>query len=80
MAKFFNSKVSSRSFTVGDLVLLKVLQNTRKASDGVLGANWEGPYRITNVLGGGAYTMIDQEGRELGHPWNAEHLKKFYQQ
>ena len=39
VAKFFNSNASPRSFTVGDLVLHKVLQNTRKASDGVLGAN-----------------------------------------
>ena len=79
MARFFNSKVSSRSFIIDDLVLRKVLYNTRKASDGVLGANWEGPYRVAKVFGGGAYTLMDQEGREPGHPWNAEHLKKFYQ-
>ena len=79
MARFFNSKVSSRSFIIGDLVLRKVLYNTRKALDGVLGANWEGPYRVAKVLGGGAYTLMDHKRRELGHPWNAEHLKKLYQ-
>ena len=78
VARFFNSNVNYRSFVVGDLVLRKVLQNTKKASEGVLGANWDGPYRFTKVLGGGAYVLKDQERRELAHLWNAEHLRKFY--
>ena len=68
VTKFFNSKISPRSFAIGDWVLRKVLQGTKKAFDGVLGANWEGPYRVTKVLGGGAYALMDSNGRELGHP------------
>ena len=79
VANFFNLRVSPRSFVVGDWVFCKVLQNTRKTLDGTLSANWEGPYQVTKVLRGGAYALMDPKGRELGHPWNAEHLKKFYQ-
>lgn len=44
---------------------------------GKLEANWEGPYKIINVLTGGAYELMDEEGRRLARPWNVNHLKKF---
>ena len=79
VSRFFNSRVSPRSFAVGDWVLRKVLPNMKNPSDGVFGANWEGPYRIVEVLRGGAYVLKDRTGKVLKHPWNADHLKKFYQ-
>ena len=48
MAKHYNSKVRHRDFNVGDFVLRKVTSATRDPSQGKLGPNWEGPYRITS--------------------------------
>lgn len=47
---YYNFKVKNRAFNVGDLMLRKVMQNTKKLNAGVLGLNWEDPYRVTNVL------------------------------
>ena len=48
MAKHYNSRVRHRDFQVGDLILRKVTGVTRDPSQGKLGLNWEGPYRITS--------------------------------
>ena len=48
LAKHYNSKVRHRDFQVGDLVLRKVTHATRDPSQGKLGPNWEGLYRITS--------------------------------
>lgn len=44
---------------------------------GKLEANWEGPYKVITVLTGGAYELMDEEGRRLARTWNVNHLKKF---
>ena len=46
MAKHYNSRVRHRDFHVGDLILRKVTGATRDPSQGKLGPNWEGPYRV----------------------------------
>ncbi|GFS36376.1 hypothetical protein Acr_00g0045620 [Actinidia rufa] len=46
LAKSFNQKVQRKEFGMGDLVLRKVLGNTKDPTDGKLGPNWEGPYKI----------------------------------
>ena len=61
-------KVNPREFKVGDLVLRKVVGNKKDPREGKLGPNWEGPYRITSVLGNGAYRLEDSEGKELSRP------------
>ena len=43
VSRFFNSRVSPRSFAIGDWVLRKVLPNMKNPNEGVFGANWEGP-------------------------------------
>ena len=48
MAKHYNSNVRHRDFQVGELVLRKVMDATRDPSQGKLGLNWEGPYRIAS--------------------------------
>ena len=45
-AKYYNSKVQTRSFLLGDLVLKKVFQNTQEPGIGKFGPNWEGPYKV----------------------------------
>ncbi|XP_074351888.1 uncharacterized protein LOC141691041 [Apium graveolens] len=40
-ARHYNSKVRARTFKVGDLVLRRVMPNTKVVSHGVFGASWE---------------------------------------
>ena len=46
LKKGYNKNVQPRSFQQGDLVLRKVLGNTKNPIDGKLGPNWEGPYWV----------------------------------
>ena len=79
VANYYNAKVRPRSFTPGDLVLRRVFQNTQEPGVGSFGPNWEGPYKVVRIVRGGVYELEDLEGRPLKHPWNAEHLKKYFQ-
>uniref|UniRef100_A0A2N9FLD8 Uncharacterized protein n=1 Tax=Fagus sylvatica TaxID=28930 RepID=A0A2N9FLD8_FAGSY len=78
MAKYYNTKVKLRRFEVGDWVLRKVTQATKDPSQGKLGPNWEGPYKVIQYYRRGTYHLEDRHGKKLPHPWNAEHLKKYY--
>ncbi|GFY97538.1 hypothetical protein Acr_12g0000790 [Actinidia rufa] len=71
LAKSFNQKVQRREFGMGDLVLRKVVGNTRDPTDGKLGPNWEGPYKIIKLTGRGSYYSEDAEGNEVPRPWNS---------
>ena len=46
MAKYYNTKVKIRRFEIGDWVLRKVTQATKDPSQGKLGPNLEGPYKV----------------------------------
>ena len=48
-----------RPLALGDLVLRKVLGIAKNPAWGKLGSNWEGPYRITSVVGISAYFLED---------------------
>ena len=48
MAKHYNSNVRHKVFQVGNLVLRKVMGAAKDLSQGNIGLNWEGPYRITS--------------------------------
>ncbi|KAL5570454.1 hypothetical protein UlMin_027029 [Ulmus minor] len=79
IARYYNSKVKLRRFVKGDLVLRKVFLNTKEKGVGVLGPNWEGPYRVRAIIHPGTYELETLEGRVLGNPWNAEHLRRYFQ-
>ena len=79
MAKYYNSRVQHRDFQVGDLVLRKVIAAVRNPTQGKLGPNWEGPYRVTSWQRKGTYHLETLEGQKLPYPWNIEHLRKYYQ-
>ena len=79
MAKHYNSKVRHKDFQVGDLVLRKVIGSTKDTSQGKLGPNWEGPYRVTSWHRNGTYHLETLNRQKLHHLWNTEHLKKYYQ-
>ena len=79
MAKHYNSNVKHRDFQVGDLLLWKVMGATIDRSQGKLGPNWEGPYRIVSWQRKGTYHLKTMDGQKLQHLWNTEHLQKYYQ-
>ena len=79
MAKQYDAMVKPRRFNIGDLVLKRVFLATRNPAHGKLGPNWEGPYRIINCKRQGSYYLETLDGRKLEHPWNIEHLKRYYQ-
>ena len=77
--RHYNSKVKARRFAEGSLVLRRDFQNTQELGAGVLGPTWEGPYRVRQVIRDGTYRLEETGGKEIKHPWNAEHLRQYYQ-
>lgn len=73
---YFNKRVRPRSFRVGDLVLKEIGVTT--VDEGTLGRRWEGPYVVVASHRSGAYHLKGTTGCELPHPWNVEHLRKYY--
>ncbi|XP_074351417.1 uncharacterized protein LOC141690522 [Apium graveolens] len=73
-ARYYNKKVKGHLLKVGDLVLQKVMPNTRNPQHGVFGANWEGPYKIKVILWKGTYNLEDLEGKLVPRAWNMGYL------
>jgi hypothetical protein len=78
MAYHYNVKVKPKQFFIGDLVLLKITLATKDPTQGKLGLNWEGPYKVVEIHRQGTYHLEDTNERRLPHLWNAEHLRKYY--
>ena len=62
MAKHNNSRVRHGDFKVEDLILRKVTDATKDPTQGKLGPNWEGPYRITSWQRNGIYHLETLDG------------------
>ncbi|XP_063936084.1 uncharacterized protein LOC135147163 [Daucus carota subsp. sativus] len=77
--RHYNGKVKDRPVRVGDLVLRRVMPNTKVAAHGVFGANLEGPYKVKAVIWGGTYHLVNMDDKMVLRAWNAEHLRKYYQ-
>ena len=74
----YDMSVKLRPLALGDLVLRKVVGNTKNSAWEKLGPNWEGSYRITSVAGVDAYYLEDLDERTILHPWNVNNLKMYY--
>ena len=79
MAKQYDAMVKPRRFNIGDFILKRVSLATKNSAHGKLGPNWEGPYRVINYKRQGSYYLEALDGRKLEHPWNVEHLRRYYQ-
>jgi hypothetical protein len=64
MVRYYNAKVKLRRFEVGDWVLRKVTQATKDPSQGKLGPNWEGPYKIIQYYRRGTYHLEDRQKKK----------------
>ena len=79
MARQHDAMVKPRHFDIGDLVLRKVFLATKNPAHGKLGLNWEGSYKVINCKRQGSYYLEALDERKLEHPWNVEHLRRYYQ-
>ncbi|XP_048628323.1 uncharacterized protein LOC125597842 [Brassica napus] len=75
---YYNKKVKSRPLEMGNLVLRKVFENTKEWKAGKLGANWEGPYKIVEVIKPGVYRLETSTGEAVPRAWNSKHLRLFH--
>ena len=73
-----NAKVLRRKFQQGDLVLKKADIQGRHRNEGKLAPNWEGPYRVTDDIGKGAYQLSELTGSPIPKTWNAANLRRYY--
>ena len=64
----YDANVKLRPLATGNLVLRKVLGIAKNLVRGKFGPNWEGPYRITSVVGKGAYYLEDLEEKVVPRP------------
>ncbi|XP_057723383.1 uncharacterized protein LOC130939282 [Arachis stenosperma] len=78
MALRYNAKALKRKFEENDLVLRRNDIGPPTPGEGKLAANWEGPYRIKEVIERGAYKLEKLNGKEVPRTWNADNLRRFY--
>ncbi|XP_050215358.1 uncharacterized protein LOC126666543 [Mercurialis annua] len=76
--RVYNKRVKGKKFQVDQLVWKVILPiGAKKEALGKWSPNWEGPYKIFQVLGNGAYVLADIEGRVHDRAINAKYLKKY---
>src|SRR3954469_8504911 len=69
-----SSRLRTRTFNKGDLVLRLIQEKVHKRSP-----QWEGPFIVSEVIGGGAYRLKNSKTEEdVGNPWNVANLHMFY--
>ncbi|RDX93783.1 Tf2-8, partial [Mucuna pruriens] len=75
VARTYNRRVVPRNFKPQDLVLRKVVQ---KAENNKLTPSWEGPFRVKEEVGRGAYRLKSLGGKKVPRTWNAASLRMYY--
>ncbi|GKV20245.1 hypothetical protein SLEP1_g30401 [Rubroshorea leprosula] len=79
VARAYNKRVKSRSLAEGDLVWKVILPPGKKDPRfGKWSPNWEGPFRIHEVLRGGAYWLESLNGELHPRKINGIYLKPYY--
>ncbi|XP_074378025.1 uncharacterized protein LOC141719546 [Apium graveolens] len=76
-AQNYDSDIKKRSFRVGDLIL-RELAASMPAKQGKLQPNWEGPYKVIEVVCPGTYKLETLVSEAIKNTWNASRLRKFY--
>jgi hypothetical protein len=74
----YNKKVKCKTFDLGDLVWKVILPMDRR--DRVFGKwspNWDGPFKISQVLSNGAYEIQELTPEQRTVNINGKYLKKY---
>ena len=75
---YYNKKVRSRPHELGDIVLRKVFENTKELNPDKLGTNWEGPYKIAQVVKPRVCRLETSTSEPVPRAWNSMHLRRYY--
>jgi hypothetical protein len=75
LRRYHQRFVRNRELQVDDLVLRRVLS---RVGMNKLSPCWEGPYWANQVCRPGCVRLATEEEELVPHPWNLEHLRKFY--
>jgi hypothetical protein len=76
VARAYNKRVNEKLFQVGDLVWKTILPiGCRSNKFRKWSSNWEGPYRIDEVILGNSYMVQSVQGTSLPRPLNGKYLK-----
>ena len=74
---YFAKHTRVKNFQQGDLVLRDVAASD-PTNTGKLQPNWEGPYKVEEVLRPGTYKLSHLDGSEVPNTWHGLRLRKFY--
>ena len=74
----YDTSVRLRPLAPKDLVLRKVVSTAKNPAWEKLGPNWERPYRITLIVGIGAYFLEDLDKNVVPRHWNVNNLQRYY--
>ncbi|XP_054781970.1 uncharacterized protein LOC129289192 [Prosopis cineraria] len=77
MARAFDKKIRPREFSVGDLVLKKILPN-QEDNRGKWALTYEGPYVVKHAFSRGALILVDMDDKELAKPINVDAVKHYF--
>jgi hypothetical protein len=79
VAKAYNKRVKEKSFQVGDLVWKMILPiGSRSSKFRKWSLNWEGPYRIEEVIPKNSYMVQNVQCTSLSRVINKKYLKMYY--
>lgn len=78
VTRLFNRRVKAIPIQLGDWVVRKVEATGLSHLKGKLGTNWDGTYKVSEVIKLGIFWLESPEGIPLARPWNADNLKNFY--
>ncbi|RDY04217.1 Tf2-11, partial [Mucuna pruriens] len=73
VARKYNRRVVYRDFEEGDLVFRKT---TFRAEKNKLTPKWEGPFKISEKVGRGAYRLEHLDRRRISCTWNTSSLRR----
>ena len=73
VAQYYNTRVKPRAFHPGDLVLRKV-KVSKPLDQEKFSPNWEGPYRMIEILRSDAYRLETLNEMTVLQTWNADNL------
>jgi hypothetical protein len=79
VTKAYNKRVRKKLFQVEDLIWKTILPiGSRSNKFGKWSLNWEGPYRIKEVILRNSYMVQSVQGTSLPRAINGKYLKKYY--
>ncbi|CAN1314902.1 Transposon Tf2-8 polyprotein [Linum perenne] len=75
LARRYNAHLRPHQLEEGDWVVRKVFRPIPQ--QGKLNANWEGPYKVREVVGPSTFKLERPNGEPIHKTWNAMHLRKY---